>query len=89
MKWCKPKKLRRKGSKRSGQVWQVTIGRGFRIPLPGVPYKVGTRMFWEVCKERNGVIGTVSPKGTLRQGRFLSSRIRSMNPRRFKVQICR
>lgn len=58
--------------------WTVTIDRHCRIPLPGLPYKVGTRLFWKVNGSLNAVVGTETPKGTLRRGRYHSSRIRVM-----------
>ncbi len=78
MKWCKRTNGGRRKPRREERGWTVTIDRKFRIPLPSLPYKAGTRLFWKVNRKRNAVVATVSPKGTLRDGRYHSSRIRVM-----------
>lgn len=54
----------------------VLVGPGGRIRLMNLPpaWKLGCRVFWKVCAQRQ-VIGSLSPKGTLHHGRYYSSRL--------------
>ena len=69
--------------------WQVTIDKKFRVPLLGLSVKVGTRLYFSVPKECDGVRISMSPKGALRNGRYLSIRVQKVNisQRRFNPKL--
>ena len=69
--------------------WQVTIDKKFRVPLFGLSVKVGTRLYFSVPSECDGVRISMSPKGALRNGRYLSSKVQKVDAsqRRFNPKL--
>lgn len=64
--------------------WTAVIDRRCRVAIPPglMPWKLGQRVFWRTMPERPGsAVVSVNPRGTVRNGRILSSRIQRMRVR--------
>ncbi len=65
--------------------WTTVIDRKLRVALPpsATPFFVGRRVFWRFPKRRGEAIEiSLIPKGGLRMGRLLSTRIQRIRLRR-------
>lgn len=64
--------------------WTTVIDRRYTVAIPPgrVSWKVGQRVFWCLTAERPGMaVVSDSPRGAVRKGRYLSSRIQRRRPK--------
>ena len=58
--------------------WTTVVDTRFRVSIPpgAIDWKIGRRVFWRTMTERPGTaVVSSSPHGSVREGRYLSSRL--------------